>query len=101
MAALSLLLLGFSGNLLAEPDNGAVAAQETRSSISLHTVRGGRDNPGDVRETVEDHKALVTQGSRSKAENEGRAVETAIRGGRCQKPEFRFLVLRRRRCPFQ
>lgn len=89
VTALSLLLLGFSGNLLAEPDNGA-AAEETRSSISLHTVRGGRDNPRDVRETVEDHKALVTQGSRNKAETRNGQSKPQFGAAGAQSPSFDF-----------
>jgi len=90
MATLSLLLLGFSGNLLADPDNGAVAAQETRTSISLHTVRGGRDNPVVVRETVQDHKALVTQGGRSKEKTRGGLSKPQFGAAGSESPGFDF-----------
>ena len=90
-AASVLLLLGFSSNLLAEPDNGTAATTaNTRSSISLHTVRGGRDNPRDVRETVEDHKALVTQGSRDAAETRGAQTKPQFGPFVAQSTSFDF-----------
>jgi len=88
LAALSLLLLGFSANSLAEPNSGAAA--DTRSSISLHTVRGGRDNPSDVRETVEEYKALETLGSRSKAKTKGGQFKPQFGSAGEQSPSFDF-----------
>ncbi|MGI9204499.1 MAG: choice-of-anchor H family protein [Woeseiaceae bacterium] len=90
-AALSLLLLGFSTILLAEPDgSSAVTADEPRSSISLHTVRGGRDNPTVVSESVEDYKALETTGSRNKAKTRGGQLKPQFGSSGAESPSFDF-----------
>jgi len=71
-AKLRLAMAGFvamsvSAVVLAAPEPGDTgAAEEKRSSISLHRVRGGRDNPTESRETTEDYGPLVTTGDRSK-----------------------------------
>lgn len=52
------------------PANSATVSNE-RTSISLHVVRGGRENRTETRETTEDYEALVTSGSRSTEKTRG------------------------------
>lgn len=69
LAALGILVLGVAVAIIATP----VSAAETdaRMSVSRHHLSGGRDNPGDTRETTEDYQALITTGERSKSDTRG------------------------------
>ena len=67
-----LFSIGASAVTMAEPTTvQAASANETRSSISLHRVRGGREEAAETRETTEDYGPLLTTGERSKANTRG------------------------------
>lgn len=61
-----LLAMSASANATADEQSANVELKsDERSSISLHIVRGGRENRTDTRETTEDYEPLVIAGSRA------------------------------------
>lgn len=88
---IGLLAISASAVVLAAPENGeAGTAGEERSSISLHHVRGGRDNPTETRETTEDYGALVTTGDRSKPGTRGELSKPGVGDAVSQSGSFDF-----------
>lgn len=86
-----LIAIGASSIALAEPGSGdSSVAGEKRSSISLHVVRGGRDNPTETVETTEDYGALVTSGDRDKTGTRGSLSKPGVEGTVSQSASFDF-----------
>jgi hypothetical protein len=88
---IGLFAMSVSGVVLAAPENGDSGTTEIkRSSISLHTVRGGRDNPTDIRETTEDYGALLTSGDRSKSGTRNSLSKPGVAGAIADSASFDF-----------
>jgi len=88
---IGVLAMSVSAVVLAAPENsGSGTAEIKRSSISLHTVRGGRDDPADVRETTEDYGALVTIGDRNKPGARTTLSKPGVSGTVAESPSFDF-----------
>lgn len=86
-----LIAIGASSIALAETGSSdSSVAGEKRSSISLHVVRGGRDNPTETRETTEDYGELVTSGDRNKAGTRGSFSKPGFEGAVSQSASFDF-----------
>lgn len=71
------------------PEDTGIAGEE-RSSITLHLVRGGRDNPKETRETTEEYGALVTTGDRSKGNTRGGLSKPGLGGVEAQSASYDF-----------
>ena len=88
---LGIIAICISGVTLAAPEPGDSGSDEKpRTSISIHHVRGGRDNPTDVRETTEDYAGLVETGARSKSVKTGGLVKFGTGDSVSQSPGADF-----------
>jgi hypothetical protein len=89
--AIGFLAIGFSSALLAAPENAASESEsKARSSISTHSIRGGRDNPSVSKETVEEYGALATVGVRDAAKTRGGQFKTGLGTTQSQSASFDF-----------
>ena len=84
------LALVFTVPAFGESTTTAKVDEKSRTSISRHHVRGGRDKPADVRETIEEHKALVTGTSRDKATTRGGLLKGSPTGSSLQNASLDF-----------
>ena len=77
--AMGFLAIGFSSASLATPESAASETEaKARSSISRHSIRGGRDNLSISKETVEDYAALATIGVGDAAKTRGGQFKTGL-----------------------
>ena len=89
--AIGFLTIGFSSASLAAPENATSETEsKARSSISTHSIRGGRDNPSVSKETVEDYGALATVGARDSAKTRGGQFKTGFGTTQSQSASFDF-----------
>ena len=92
MVIFGLTVFGMSCVALADPNPGNAGANEARSSISSHSIRGGRDNPIEVAETTEDYGALVTTGTRSKMDTRAGFAKPGAGSSTSESPGFDFWI---------
>jgi len=90
MISLAVLVLS-SATMAAAGDTG-IATKETneRTSVSLHLVRGGRDNPTEIRESTENYDALTITGVRNKTNARASAEKPGVGGQVSQNTSFDF-----------
>jgi hypothetical protein len=85
------IALGVSSIALAETGTGETGSVvEDRTSISLHKIRGGRENATGVRETTEDYGPLMTVGNRSKATTRNGSSKSSPAGVEAQSASLDF-----------
>jgi len=89
----SLLTFIVSTASLASPE-GAVGTpgEEVRSSVSSHTIRGGRDNPTVQNETTEEYGALKIQGERSRSGTRAGFAKPGAGSSSAQSTSFDFWI---------
>ena len=89
--AIGILTIGFSSASLGAPESATSDTDsKARSSISTHSIRGGRDNPSVSKETVEDYAALATVGVRDSAKTRGGQFKTGLGTTQSQSAGFDF-----------
>jgi len=89
--AIGFLAIGFASASLAAPESPATETESNaRSSISTHSIRGGRDNPSVSKETVEDYGPLATAGVRDVAKTRGGQFKTGLGTTQSQSASFDF-----------
>ncbi len=88
----SLVVLVLSSATMAAAGDTGVATEEMkeRTSVSLHLVRGGRDNPTEIRESTESYDALTISGVRNKTNTRASAEKPGIGGQVSQNTSFDF-----------
>jgi len=90
---IGLMMFGVPGIALAEPVSGAhESVDEARTSITRHHVRGGRENPAHVSESIEGYDALITTGDRKSADTRGGMAKPGISGVESQSGSFDFWI---------
>jgi hypothetical protein len=89
----SLLTFVVSATSLASPE-GAVgaSAEEDRSSVSSHTIRGGRDNPTVQNKTSEEYSALSITGERSRSGTRAGFAKPGAGSSSAQSTSFDFWI---------
>jgi hypothetical protein len=91
LVIISLVGMSASGVILAAPESSeSAAATGARSSISLQYVRGGRDNPTEIRTSTEDYGALITSGVRGKPNKRGALSKSGVTSSKSQSAGFDF-----------
>lgn len=89
----SLMAFVASGVVLAAPGAGtSVADDEPRSSITRHSIRGGRDNPTKVGETTEDYTPLIVSGDRKSAGTRGSYAKPGAGSAGSRSGSFDFWI---------
>ena len=89
----SLLTFVVSATSLASPE-GAVgaSAEEDRSSVSSHTIRGGRDNPTVQNRTTEEYSTLKVTGERSRSGTRAGFAKPGAGSSSAQSTSFDFWI---------
>jgi len=86
-----ILALGFASiSLAAAASSPAESDAPVRSSITTHSVRGGRDNPTLSKQTAEDYSALVTKGTRAATKTRGAQLKSDLSTVHSESASFDF-----------
>lgn len=88
----SMLIFTISAASLASPDAAAGASEEERSSVSSHTIQGGRDNPQVNSKTTEVYGALKTTGERSRSGTRAGFAKPGAGSSLAQRSSFDFWI---------
>lgn len=88
----SMLIFTISAASLASPDAAASASEEERSSVSSHTIQGGRDNPLVNSKTTEVYGALKTTGERSRSGTRAGFAKPGAGSSLAQRSSFDFWI---------
>lgn len=88
----SMLIFTISAASLASPDAAAGASEEERSSVSSHTIQGGRDNPLVNSKTTEVYGALKTTGERSRSGTRAGFAKPGAGSSLAQRSSFDFWI---------
>ena len=88
----SLLTCMISGTSLASPGTAAGGSVEERTSLSSHTIRGGRDNPTVRSNTTEEYGALETTGKRSRSGTRAGFAKPGAGSSSAQSTSFDFWI---------
>ncbi len=89
----SLLTFIVTAATLASPE-GAVgtSAEDPRSSVSSHTIRGGRDNPTVQNKTTEEYRTLEVTGERSRSGTRAGFAKPGAGSSSAQSTSFDFWI---------
>lgn len=88
-----LLSFVISGVSLASPDGAAgTSTGEDRSSVSSHTIQGGRDNPTGQNMTTEEYGALKTTGERSRSSTRAGFAKPGAGSSSSESTSFDFWI---------
>ncbi len=91
MLSFGILALGFSPiSLAAVASSPDESDAPVRSSITTHSVRGGRDNPTLSKQTAEEYSALVTEGARAAAKTRGAQHKSDLSSVHSESASFDF-----------
>ncbi len=89
----SLLIFAISAASLASPGAAVdTSGGEERSSVSSHTIQGGRDNPLVKSETTEEYGALKTAGERSRSGTRAGFAKPGAGSSLAQSTSFDFWI---------
>ena len=88
-----LLSFAISSVSLASPEGAAgTSAEEARSSVSSHTIEGGRDNPSVQSKTTEEYVALKTTGERSRSSTRAGFAKPGAGSSSSESTSFDFWI---------